>query len=35
LENFIEKDLDVIGATAIEDRLQIGVPECIESLLKG
>lgn len=32
LEDFIEKGLHVIGATAIEDRLQDGVPECIEKL---
>src|SRR5688572_21119043 len=28
----IEKDLIIIGATAIEDRLQLGVPECISTL---
>lgn len=28
----IEKDLKLIGATAIEDKLQEGVPECIENL---
>jgi phospholipid-translocating P-type ATPase (flippase) len=32
LEDFIEKNLTVVGATAIEDRLQDGVPECIEQL---
>jgi magnesium-transporting ATPase (P-type) len=31
----IEKDMTLIGATAIEDRLQDGVPECIENLLKA
>ncbi|ORX58448.1 phospholipid-translocating P-type ATPase [Piromyces finnis] len=29
----IEKDLVLLGATAIEDRLQDGVPDCIETLL--
>jgi len=28
----IEKDLFLLGATAIEDKLQIGVPECIRNL---
>lgn len=28
----IEKDLNFVGITAIEDRLQEGVPECIENL---
>jgi phospholipid-translocating ATPase len=28
----IERDMQLIGATAIEDRLQDGVPECIETL---
>jgi phospholipid-translocating P-type ATPase (flippase) len=32
LEDFIEKNLTVVGATAIEDRLQDGVPETIEKL---
>eukprot|EP01035_Chromulina_nebulosa_P017968 gene17968-23598_t len=32
LEDEIEKDLILIGATAIEDRLQDGVPECIADL---
>jgi phospholipid-transporting ATPase len=32
LEDEIERDLIVVGATAIEDRLQDGVPECIEEL---
>jgi magnesium-transporting ATPase (P-type) len=31
----IEKDLVLIGATAIEDKLQDGVPECIESLAQA
>lgn len=31
----IEKDLILLGATAIEDRLQDGVPECIARLAKG
>ena len=35
LEDFIEKDLIIAGATAIEDRLQDGVPECIERLVDG
>ena len=29
----IETDLILMGATAIEDKLQDGVPECIQSLL--
>jgi phospholipid-translocating ATPase len=29
----IEKNLTLIGATAIEDRLQDGVPDCIDTLL--
>ena len=28
----IEKDLILLGATAIEDKLQDGVPQCIERL---
>ncbi len=35
LEDFIEKDLHIIGATGIEDRLQDGVPECIEKLTQA
>lgn len=31
----IERDLTIIGATAIEDRLQDGVPECIEKLIEA
>jgi len=31
----IERDLTIIGATAIEDRLQYGVPECIEKLIEA
>ena len=31
----IEKDIELIGATAIEDKLQEGVPDTIESLLKA
>lgn len=31
----IEKDLRLLGATAIEDKLQEGVPEAIEALLKA
>ncbi|CAI0379544.1 unnamed protein product [Linum tenue] len=31
----IEKDLILIGATAIEDKLQEGVPACIETLAKA
>lgn len=33
LEDLIERSLHVIGATGIEDRLQEGVPETIETLL--
>jgi phospholipid-translocating ATPase len=32
LEESIEKDLYLLGATAVEDNLQPGVPECIENL---
>jgi len=32
LEEEIEKNLLLLGATAVEDRLQDGVPECIEQL---
>lgn len=31
----IEKDLELIGATAIEDKLQMGVPRCIEQLMRA
>ncbi|XP_011047309.1 PREDICTED: putative phospholipid-transporting ATPase 8 isoform X2 [Populus euphratica] len=31
----IERDLILLGATAIEDRLQKGVPECIDKLAKA
>ena len=31
----IEKDLFLLGATAIEDKLQVGVPECISKLAKA
>lgn len=31
----IEKDLTLIGATAIEDKLQVGVGECISNLAKA
>lgn len=33
--NLIERKLRLIGATAIEDKLQEGVPETIEALLKA
>ncbi|XP_055343219.1 probable phospholipid-transporting ATPase IA [Paramacrobiotus metropolitanus] len=33
VSSLIEKDLKLLGATAIEDRLQEGVPECIAKLL--
>lgn len=33
--DLIEKNLTLIGATAIEDKLQEGVPETIASLLKA
>ena len=33
--NEVECDLCLLGATAIEDKLQIGVPEAIESLLQA
>ena len=28
----IERDLEILGATALEDKLQEGVPEAIETL---
>ena len=31
----IEKNLKLLGATAIEDKLQDGVPECIEHLARA
>ena len=31
----IEKDLILLGATAIEDKLQDGVPQCIERLTQA
>ncbi|KAL6969722.1 putative phospholipid-transporting ATPase 9 [Sarracenia purpurea var. burkii] len=31
----IEKDLILLGATAVEDKLQNGVPECIDKLAKA
>lgn len=31
----IEKNLKLIGATAIEDKLQDGVPQCIERLARA
>ncbi|KAJ3225401.1 hypothetical protein HK099_006859 [Clydaea vesicula] len=33
--NMIESDLTLMGATAIEDKLQDGVPECISTLSKA
>jgi phospholipid-transporting ATPase len=35
LEDVIESNLTLLGATAIEDRLQDGVPECIAELVKA
>ncbi|GES78958.1 phospholipid-translocating ATPase [Rhizophagus clarus] len=35
VSNRIEKDLILLGATAIEDRLQDGVPECIATLKRA
>ena len=32
LEDEIEKELELIGATAVEDKLQEGVPDCIKNL---
>ena len=29
----VEKDLTLVGATGIEDKLQLGVPQTIEALL--
>ena len=31
----IEKDLRLLGCTAIEDKLQEGVPKCIKQLAEG
>ena len=33
--NIIEKDLTLLGSTAIEDKLQVGVPRTIEQLMKA
>lgn len=33
--NEIESELTIIGATAIEDKLQVGVPDTIEALLRA
>jgi hypothetical protein len=35
LEEYIEGDLIPLGATGIEDKLQDGVPDCIESLIEA
>jgi phospholipid-transporting ATPase len=35
LESEIEAGLRIVGATAIEDRLQEGVPECVEKLVQA
>jgi len=35
LEEQIEKDLVLIGSTAIEDKLQDGVPDCIANIVKA
>lgn len=35
LQEEMERDLDLLGATAIEDRLQDGVPETMEKLAKA
>lgn len=34
LAEYIERNLELLGATGIEDQLQFGVPETIEMLLK-
>ncbi|KAH9552613.1 hypothetical protein CY35_09G075500 [Sphagnum magellanicum] len=33
--DLIEKELTLVGATAVEDKLQIGVPECIDKLAQA
>lgn len=35
LEDILEQSLFLLGATAIEDKLQAGVPDCIASLVKA
>lgn len=35
LAETVEKDLDILGATAIEDKLQVGVPETIHALARA
>ena len=30
--NMLEKDLDILGATAVEDKLQVGVPSALLSM---
>ncbi|KAG1342768.1 Phospholipid-transporting ATPase 10 [Cocos nucifera] len=33
--DMIERDLILLGATAVEDKLQVGVPECIDKLAQA
>ncbi|KAH7848010.1 hypothetical protein Vadar_032766 [Vaccinium darrowii] len=35
VSNLIEKDLILVGATAVEDKLQKGVPQCIDKLAQA
>ncbi|XP_047319853.1 probable phospholipid-transporting ATPase 4 [Impatiens glandulifera] len=35
LSDIIEKDLTLVGATAVEDKLQKGVPQCIDKLAQA
>lgn len=35
MAELIERDLTLLGCTAIEDKLQDGVPQCIEILQKA
>lgn len=35
IAELVETDLTLIGATAIEDKLQEGVPSCIETLSRA
>ncbi|KAJ0839760.1 putative P-type phospholipid transporter [Helianthus annuus] len=35
LSDIMEKDLILVGATAVEDKLQQGVPQCIDKLAQA
>uniref|UniRef100_A0A7N0RI48 Phospholipid-transporting ATPase n=1 Tax=Kalanchoe fedtschenkoi TaxID=63787 RepID=A0A7N0RI48_KALFE len=35
VSNMIERELILVGATAVEDKLQVGVPQCIDKLAQA